>query len=428
MTATLQEKLNSLINYSSQLIFVSGDSLADQTKALEDFLFQQSENTELAYLIADKEFVVRDYRRDICQQLLGHSHTLFSRPLNECLASLNQHDGPVMIAITRAEKMPNAVLQELWELVLQSRFAANKQHLNVVLFGEKQWAAKAKQWLPDNNSDTPLLLHSQRTSFNSNEASGSYDPLIAKPLNCNNVIEQRPIISMAAFWAAITLVFVSTFVGLLIWLYGENVSSLFAPLSEPEIVTESEPKVTLEPQPLAAAQPQPQPTVIQWPNKVSNSPVKSDTVEPKPPVNLIEDQKPAIPMVEQHKPEPAPSISAEQSSGSEQLAVPFEKNKYVIQIAGLQNTSLLTAFLTQNKLEELTWRYQTERNGKAWTVVVIAQHFSSPLEAKNAIATLPEFTGKEQAFVKSTDSIIKELRKPKTQATIPKKDVVPSIE
>ena len=152
MQSELHERLEYLVNYSSQLIFVSGDSAAQQKKTLESFVFQQHDETEIAYVTADPTMELSDYRRQLCRQLLGTLVGSYIRPLNELLAGLNEHVGPILITITQAEHVPDELLQELWDLVLQSRFAGNKQHLNVLLFGESTWAERARKWLPAKNT------------------------------------------------------------------------------------------------------------------------------------------------------------------------------------------------------------------------------------------------------------------------------------
>ena len=161
MRNELHERLEYLVNYSSQLIFVSGDSIAEQQKTLEAFVFQQHDDTEIAYVAAQDEMDLSDYRRQLCRQLLGQVVGSFVRPLNELLSELNNHNGPILIAITQAHNLPDIILQELWDLVLQSRFAGNKQHLNVLLFANTAWAENAKQWLPAKNTETPLIISSQ---------------------------------------------------------------------------------------------------------------------------------------------------------------------------------------------------------------------------------------------------------------------------
>jgi DamX protein len=117
----LQHRLEHLVSYSSQLIFVSGDSIAQQQKSLQAFLGQQSENTEIAFVNGETDATKQSYRKQIKEQLLGVGPGLFNRPLNELLAPLNHHAGPVLICICQAEKIPSDLLQELWDLVLQSR-------------------------------------------------------------------------------------------------------------------------------------------------------------------------------------------------------------------------------------------------------------------------------------------------------------------
>ncbi len=231
----LHERLNQMVNYSSQLIFVSSDTIAAQRKTLESFLACQDEHTEVAFITANADSNIVQYRRQLCQQLLGQVAGSFIRPLNELLESLNHHDGPVLIGIMQAQMLPNAFLQELWELVLQSRFAANKQHLNIVLFGETAWAEQAQNWLPAKNTATPLLLSSEVVSGETSEL----DALIAQKRAAFHQRlalrqqSQAPIeTKVSPFrkpWFTLLLVacFVVTFGGLLWWQYPEKVAALF---------------------------------------------------------------------------------------------------------------------------------------------------------------------------------------------------------
>ena len=116
----LHSRLEHLVTYSSQLIFVSGDSVASQQRSLQAFISQQSENTEIAFLTAEAQGTLSNYRKEIVRQLLGPKAPVINRPLNELLSALNQHSGPVLICICEAEHLPQGFLQELWELVLQS--------------------------------------------------------------------------------------------------------------------------------------------------------------------------------------------------------------------------------------------------------------------------------------------------------------------
>ncbi|NVK56336.1 MAG: cell division protein DamX [Alteromonadaceae bacterium] len=239
MASELHSRLEYLVNYSSQLIFVSGDSIAEQQRTLESFVFQQSDNTELAFVTAEPKFAITDYRGTLCKQLLGQVVGSYVRPLNELLAGLNHHDGPVLITITQAQHIPDTFLQELWDLVLQSRFANNKQHLNVLLFGDTDWAEQAKQWLPAKNTSTPLLISSQ--SVSSSPFGSELDRMLAeKRASFEQYRRDKGALTAPSsshnrlrspwMWVGICLLFISSFVAILGWQYGTSLSTLFNPI------------------------------------------------------------------------------------------------------------------------------------------------------------------------------------------------------
>jgi DamX protein len=230
----LQSRLNHLVNYSSQLIFVSSDSIAEQHRTLEAFMSEQSEQTEVAFISAKINDDEISYRRQLCRQLIGQVAGSFVRPLNELLVSLNHHDGPVLIGITQAHFISNSFLQELWNLVLQSRFAANKQHLNIVLFGDTEWAEKAQAWLPAKNTATPLLLSSESID----NVQSELEQLIAqKRAAFQRRIEERNQLSdelhsgkvlIRKPWFSLLVIglFIASFAAILSWQYPERMKSL----------------------------------------------------------------------------------------------------------------------------------------------------------------------------------------------------------
>ncbi|KXJ58608.1 MAG: cell division protein DamX [Alteromonas sp. Nap_26] len=246
MQSELHERLEYLVNYSSQLIFVSGDSIAEQQKTLEAFVFQQHDDTEIAYLTAQENMEPSDYRRQLCRQLLGQVVGSFVRPLNELLSDLNNHNGPILIAITQAHFIPDKLLQELWDLVLQSRFAGNKQHLNVLLFANSQWAEKAKQWLPAKNTETPLIISSQSVISEQPTFESDLDKMIASRREAFQAhLENRQrdgALTLANplkskwLYSVVVGVFLSTFAGLVYWQYADNIAGLFSPIDEANVV------------------------------------------------------------------------------------------------------------------------------------------------------------------------------------------------
>lgn len=156
----LQDRLDYLVSYASQLIFIDG-ATTDQSSVLDTFISESPEQVEIALLTATTTTVLAQYREKIYRQLVSQSKIAdFNRPLNQLLAALNQHNGPLIISISKAENLPDKLLQELWELVLQSRFANNKQFLNVLLFAQGNWAKQARAKLQSRSGDKPLLLNS----------------------------------------------------------------------------------------------------------------------------------------------------------------------------------------------------------------------------------------------------------------------------
>lgn len=434
MSASLQERLNYLVNYSSQLIFVGGDTLSSQTKALEGFLFQQGENTEIAYVVAEPQTELAEYRHQLCQQLLGQAQHLYHRPLNECLASLNSFEGPVMIAITRAEFIPKQLLQELWELVLQSRFGGNKQHLNVVLFAEKAWAKEAKSWLPENNSGAPLLLSTQQASlYKANDPSGlqfrsSYSSSNSTALT-EQRIEQRPLFSMGAFWAALILLLICSFAGIAIWQKGDELSALFSPLNSQTDLhsTNQSERPPLNRQPVEStalniesdAQVDEQKennefqTVLNWQDRsnssqqitVTSSLDKQTKKNVTQPISSVENQD-SVNIADNN----GSSENAKNKPSNTAPTPQYEADKFAIQFAGFQQLDVLERYRASNKLVDFSQVYTTQRYGGNWYVVIYNEFYDSIEQARNAITNLPDFANKNSAFVKSTNSINQELR------------------
>lgn len=227
----LQERLTHLINYSSQLIFVSGDSIAQQQRALEDFLSIQKENTEVSYFTSELTMESPDFRRIICRQLLGQKVGSFVRPLNELLKDLHEQPGPYLLCIKQAQTLPNAFLQELWNWVTESKKQSPEHHVNVILFGETAWAEKAKKWLPKRNSTRPVLLSSQNVDANKFDVN-ALESLMAeeRPKFSLELFTKDefapPIVTQKWFIAGVLVLLLSVFVGLMSWQYPDHVKSL----------------------------------------------------------------------------------------------------------------------------------------------------------------------------------------------------------
>jgi DamX protein len=227
----LQERLEHLVNYSSQLIFVSGDSIAQQQRTLDAFLSMQKENTEISYFTSELSMESPDFRRIICRQLLGQKVGSFVRPLKELLKDLHEQPGPYLLCIKQAQTLPNAFLQELWDWVTESKAQSQNHHVNVILFGETAWAEKAKSWLPKRNSSRPVLLSTQSidsTKFDVN----ALESLMAEERPSFSLALFRrdefspPIVTQKWFIVSILVLLLSVFIGLMSWQYPDHVKSL----------------------------------------------------------------------------------------------------------------------------------------------------------------------------------------------------------
>ncbi len=457
MHSELHERLEYLVNYSSQLIFVSSDSIAQQQKTLEAFVFQQHDDTEIAYFTAEENMDMSDFRRLLCRQLLGQTVGSYVRPLNELLAPLNSHEGPILIAITQAQNMPDAMLQELWDVVLQSRFAGNKQHLNVLLFADTEWSEKAKAWLPTKNTDTPLLISSQ--SVVAQPEGSELDKLIAeRRLAFKAHLDKRaaplPVVTppnpltSKRFFVAMLVIFSTTFIGLVGWQYGDDISHLFTPIEEstsPVVVEQPSPGVgtayseltqateseqTLS-SPNGTAIGEREPLVEQtqsvpsddglastWQEAIDNLDSETETtIHTLGETETILSSNSTAPAANE-----ATDIGASTTTESalQPLAKPptqnqtfFEQwlapNDYVIQLVGMKDGTAVTTFINNNALADITHVYVTQRYGGDWFVVVFNQTYPTLAQARAGVLSLPEFPNKSEAFVKQGSQILNEV-------------------
>jgi len=476
----LHERLEYLVNYSSQLIFVSGESIAEQQKTLEAFVFQQHDDTEIAYLTAQDNMDVSDYRRQLCRQLLGQVVGSFVRPLNELLSDLNGHNGPILIAITQAQHLPDKLLQELWDLVLQSRFADNKQHLNVLLFANSAWAEKAKQWLPAKNTETPLIISSQSVMSEQPRFESDLDKMIASRREAfqahldnrqqENAINFSNPLKSKWLYIGILAVFLVTFSGLVYWQYGDKLASLFTPIdsdtniantpqavpgsaykhllddADASLPTDTDAPAVVEPLTTDATSTENAPentkeNIQQSSDVVAQGPSDAVTNMPKDEsATLVTDWKDAISNLENN----ATSVSSEQaisSSGENTTNAPNKEigsqpdittiasnaaqtdeettqqvegawisaNEFAIQMLAMKDVAVLNDFLEENGLNAVSRTYKTQRYGGDWYVVVANQTYPSLDAARTAQTSLPNYPGKNNAFVKSGSQILSEI-------------------
>ncbi|MBT0586098.1 SPOR domain-containing protein [Alteromonas oceanisediminis] len=446
----LHSRLNHLVNYSSQLIFVSSNTISEQQRTLEAFIAEQDEHTEVAYICAEPHEPLQSYRRQLCRQLIGQIAGSFVRPLNELLVTLNHHDGPVLIGITQAQNLPNEFLQELWDLVLQSRFASNKQHLNIVLLGQSAWAEQAQSWLPAENTATPLLLSSESVQAPSTELDqliaqkrAAFQSRIAKRQQSTPVEADVALIRRPWFSGLVICLFLASFSALLAWQYPDKMRDLLGftavePSDSSGHVSQPEPtapSVSVEPEVAPSVEEPSEPLtesllVTRWGESTdaretltereagftSAEPQQADTSVDAAPPSEQPLETSTVPVSQPLNTEQSPSNGASEPVPTTQMveeptlpALPqLEQNQFVIQIAGMQNIELAREFLSDNELLDKVWVYQTQRYGGDWWVLVFNQRFNSLADARSAISNLPAYNQESAPFVKSAQQIARE--------------------
>lgn len=229
----ISQRLEYLVAHSSQMVFITGEDVAVQQGFVEAFLGQQSERANVALISARRGKSVQYYQQQLAEQL--QIRVTRNSSLVQAFAARENKSEPVLIAITAAENVPEDVLRELWDLVLQNRFARNDEQINILMFGDHMWAEDVKSWLPTNNNDKPVLLTTQTLEYDEEtEIEGDLDEMIA---NRRRLFQERmksraksPALrqSPLKFWwvrLMLVLVFISSFSSILIWQYFDVTSS-----------------------------------------------------------------------------------------------------------------------------------------------------------------------------------------------------------
>lgn len=224
----LSQRLEHLVAYSSQMVFISGEHMGNQKDFVEAFLGTRQDDLDVIYITGNNFHSNEDVRSEFARQLLGSAPRL-DLSLLQLISTREDKRNPLLIAITRAERLPDQILRELWDLVLQNRFARNQQQINILLFGEQEWAERTKAWLPTNNNDKPVLLTSETVEVQpEQEIEGDLEEYIkAKRKEFNERLKLRalthePTRSVWSNWWIRLLaacVFIVCFSGILIWQY-----------------------------------------------------------------------------------------------------------------------------------------------------------------------------------------------------------------
>ena len=406
MRNALHERLEYLINYSSQLIFVSGDSIAQQQKTLDSFIFHQPDGADVAMLTATREMTISDYRRQICRQLYGQVIGSYVRPLTELLTPAVGQSNTVLITIVQSQYIPNELLQELWDLVLQSRTQAHAKHLNVLLFGDSAWATQAKHWLPSANADRPLLISSQSVDApafdeDTQAAVAKRREQFQQYLNeYSRGTPSRPLLALSIILVLILCAFVYY------WQMHSHSSSSPASLQKKPVSIEED-TLPLNQRGLGTGM------ADLYPDEQEIAEI--DTMsESSPPVSdeglaqqvILDVPEPSVQAESGDQAEPADQTEPAPTTlhGMRLLDRPEPKATY-IQLASLQDENVLLSLVQERSLQDRAVVYVGLRGDKRFYYVLFNQSYPSRIEAEQALATVREETGITGAFLKSADTI-----------------------
>lgn len=468
----INERLDYLISYSSQLVFVCSDKIKQQSQVIESFLSEKNEQAELAILTANELWPLATYREKLFRQLVSQSKTAdFNRPLNQLLSSLNNHQGPILVSIFQAERLPNQLVKEVWELVLQSRFANNSQQLNVLLMGQSNWAEKMKVALGAKSKDKPILLNQHQESPLGFDSSSDLDTLIqvkrqqfATRVANRQHASYMPEPIRKKWWVVggLSLIFLAIFSSILGFLYPEKVTQwisqfelseaepptvaiqeteLVNPVKLPELKT-TDVQISEAPITKANNSDLENPTtkdklVTNWQTASANldkqstkirSQLNTEPTQQIPSENEVVavqeiDTKPEfvqdyqvedITTYDQADSQPVQAIEAKPIEVSAQTqttdflgSIPTEH--FVIQLAAMSDLQVLKDYMQSQGLSEQLWIYQTQRYGGNWYVLLNNEHFTSIEQARSKITELPPEMRENTPFVKSIRQINQEI-------------------
>ena len=421
----IHSRLDYLVAYSSQLVFVANDDLQFQQNTLQSFIAQQHEDMEVAFLKGEKNRGAEDYRKEICRQILHKTTEQYDSSLRNVLQDFDGVENPILICLCAAHHLPQKLLEELWELVILARTLNNSFHVNIVLFGDPKWVVDAKKKLPSNNGNKPVLLSTELDNtvvkVAETQELSELDTLIANKraafaervqdrTSVNNSKESKQsIIQTTKFKIAIGLVFLATFAALVWWFYPHQTKPITLESTEysSQIKSENNTQVVLP---------------VEIPEFKLNELDTIGIVETiESPENIDQlfvtqwdksgssESQESLEAVAEVLPVSTDSLSAKIPSPTVHSLENVQPGQFLIQISSTGILQSVEQFISDNSLVKKTWIYTTTRYGGPWHVIVYKKSFLSISEARSYIQTLSEHLKKSSPFVKSIEQIREEI-------------------
>lgn len=155
----LLEQLHYLTTFHTSMVILAGPEGAGKSTLLEVFLEQASDYANLAYLCATPRLTLQNVRERLFQQISSDSRAQpdasLSKTIRRALPEEPQH---LMLVVDDAHTLDPAIVAELQELVLHSRFTGGKHRISVIVSGTTDWAARQRKVSPESTSDQPEIV------------------------------------------------------------------------------------------------------------------------------------------------------------------------------------------------------------------------------------------------------------------------------
>ena len=189
---------------------------------------------------------------------------------------------------------------------------------------------------------------------------------------------------------------------------------LVSPTAEPTTTQTTAKPATVASKPAATPVITPEPTPVA---QIETKPVENTvaaSIAPTPETPVIQPAKPAVVAA---KPAPKPAATPAPANddfiagviSGHQWILRRDPARFTAQMSAGWSERDLRLFATRNGMTNKTAIYRTERDGKGWFSLVHGD-FSSPNEATNAIAKLPEVWRKNKPWIRSFASVQKAIK------------------
>ena len=451
----LHHRLEYLVAYSSQMIFVSGDSISHQKSVIQSFLAQQHETTEIAFVNGEENRSDSDYRKEIIRQLIGRRREGVEQNITSLQGAVDLHSEQIMICICGAQYISKDLLTELWQLVIHSKESAKKQHLNVILFGQSDWTEQAKNWLPTHSADRPVLLSSELVN-EPQEESLDLNTLIAekraqfaqrlqaRALSQKEADSDQSVIQTFWFKSLVIIGFFTVFGSIIFFQYKTEISafldidsSIYPTVdvsqsdnaqiendADPEIEEQtvqasvkqeseqflsgqtSQPQSDDSEQSALSADQQP---VASWQDKVAQmrSAASEETESDSP--SDTESTAGLVPSLPTQPEDRQVTEANAVADIAEDLLENLAPTQFVIQLSAASNANTVEAYIEQQAIADRVWQYKTKRFGGDWYVIVYKRGFDSVRQAREYLTKLPDGVQATQPFVKSVKQVQEEM-------------------